>query len=144
MPARTSSFYFKGKSSNVAEIAHALGVANILEGSVRRSGDQLRASVQLVRADTGYHVWSDSYDRELKDVFEMQDEIATAVASALQIALTGEPLTRELKSYDRLFPEQDTMPKGGFGNLIALPLQKGPRKTGASVFVDAELRPYPE
>jgi transcriptional activator of cad operon len=95
VPARTSSFYFKDKSSNVADIAVALGVANVLEGSVRSSGKRVRVIAQLVRADDGYQVWSQSYDRELRDIFEVQDEIATAIATALQISLAGGPLNRE-------------------------------------------------
>jgi TolB-like protein/cytochrome c-type biogenesis protein CcmH/NrfG len=95
VPARTSSFYFKDKSSNVADIAVALGVANVLEGSVRSSGKRVRVIAQLVRADDGYQVWSQSYDRELRDIFEVQDEIATAIATALQISLAGGPLSRE-------------------------------------------------
>jgi TolB-like protein/DNA-binding winged helix-turn-helix (wHTH) protein/Tfp pilus assembly protein PilF len=95
VPARTSSFYFKGTSANIADIALELGVANVLEGSVRTSGTRVRVIAQLVRADDGYHVWSQSYDRELRDIFAVQDEIATAIASAMQISLSGGPLGRE-------------------------------------------------
>ena len=95
VPARTSSFYFKGKSSTVAEIATMLSVANILEGSVRVSGKRVRVIAQLVRADDGYQVWSQSYDRESRDIFEVQDEIAAAIASTLQISLAGGPISRE-------------------------------------------------
>jgi TolB-like protein/DNA-binding winged helix-turn-helix (wHTH) protein/Tfp pilus assembly protein PilF len=95
VPARTSSFYFKGTPTKVAVIAAELGVANVLEGSVRKSGNRVRVVAQLVRADNGYQVWSQSYDRELRDIFAVQDEIATAVATALQISLAGGPLTRE-------------------------------------------------
>jgi len=95
VPARTSSFYFKGRSSTVADIAIALGVANVLEGSVRTSGRRVRVTAQLVRADDGYEVWSQSYDRELRDIFEVQDDIATDIATALQISLAGGPLSRE-------------------------------------------------
>jgi TolB-like protein/DNA-binding winged helix-turn-helix (wHTH) protein/Tfp pilus assembly protein PilF len=95
VPARTSSFYFKDKPATVADIAVALGVANVLEGSVRSSGKRVRVIAQLVRANDGYQVWSQSYDRELRDIFEVQDEIATAIATALQISLAGGPLSRE-------------------------------------------------
>ena len=95
VPARTSSFYFKGKSSNVADIARELRVANVLEGSIRTSGKRVRVIAQLVRADDGYQVWSQSYDRELRDIFDVQDEIATAIATVLQISLAGGPLGRE-------------------------------------------------
>ncbi|MFI4890384.1 MAG: TIR domain-containing protein [Steroidobacterales bacterium] len=90
--ARTSSFSFKGKSDDVATIAAKLKVANILEGSVRRSGDKLRVTTELVRADSAQPVWSETFDRESKDVFAIQDEIATAVVAALKVKLTGAPL----------------------------------------------------
>ena len=93
--ARTSSFSFKGKSSTIPEIAHALGVAHVLEGSVRKSGSQLRVTAQLVRADNGYHLWSQTYDRDLRDVFKLQDDIANAVVQALRITLMGGPLARQ-------------------------------------------------
>jgi TolB-like protein/cytochrome c-type biogenesis protein CcmH/NrfG len=85
VPARTSSFYFKGKSEPLATIARTLGVANVLEGSVRKDGNQLRVTAQLTRADSGEHLWSATYDRELKDVFKVQDEIAAAVVGALKL-----------------------------------------------------------
>jgi TolB-like protein/tetratricopeptide (TPR) repeat protein len=89
--ARTSSFSFKGKAEDVATIAAKLRVANLLEGSVRRAGDRLRVSTQLVRADTALPVWSETFDRQFKDVFAIQDEIATAVVSALKVQLAGAP-----------------------------------------------------
>jgi adenylate cyclase len=95
VPARTSSFYFRGKSTKVPDIARELGVAQILEGSIRRSGNQIRVTAQLARADNGFHLWSQTYDRDLHDVFKVQDEIATAVVQALQISLMGGPLTRQ-------------------------------------------------
>jgi TolB-like protein len=85
--ARTSSFSFKGKSEDIPTIAAKLKVANILEGSVRKSGTHLRVTTQLIRADTGEHIWSETYDRELKDVFKVQDEIAGAVVAALKLKL---------------------------------------------------------
>ena len=87
VPARTSSFYFKGKQVTIAEIAHALGVAHVLEGSVRKSGNKLRITAQLIRADNGYEVWSETFDRQLTDVFKIQDEIAGAVVQALKVSL---------------------------------------------------------
>lgn len=89
VPARTSSFYFKGKSEDIPTIAKRLMVANVLEGSVRRSGDRLRVTAQLVRADNGYHVWSQTYDRRVGDVFKVQDDIAAAVVKALRVSLLG-------------------------------------------------------
>ena len=91
VPARTSSFYFKGKSEDIATIAQRLHVANVLEGSVRKSGNALRVTAQLIRADNGYHLWSETYDRELKDVFRVQDEIAGAVVTALKAHLLPAP-----------------------------------------------------
>jgi TolB-like protein/DNA-binding winged helix-turn-helix (wHTH) protein/thioredoxin-like negative regulator of GroEL len=87
--ARTSSFSFKGKSDDIPTIASKLNVANVLEGSVRRSGNHLRISTQLIRADSGQPLWSETFDREFKDVFTIQDEIAAAVVSALKLKLVG-------------------------------------------------------
>ena len=88
--ARTSSFAFKGKQVSIPEIARALGVAHVLEGSVQRDGDRVRITAQLIRASDGYHVWSDNYDRELDDIFGIQDEIAEKVGFALSVSLLGE------------------------------------------------------
>jgi TolB-like protein len=85
--ARTSSFSFKGKEVDIAEIAHKLNVANVLEGSVRKSGDMLRITVQLVRASDSSHLWSQTYDRPMTDVFKVQDQIAATVVGQLKIHL---------------------------------------------------------
>jgi serine/threonine protein kinase/TolB-like protein/Tfp pilus assembly protein PilF len=85
--ARTSSFSFKGKSDDIPTIAKQLNVANILEGSVRKSGHRLRVTTRLIRAASGEEIWSETYDRELKDVFQVQDQIAAAVISALEVQL---------------------------------------------------------
>jgi TolB-like protein/DNA-binding winged helix-turn-helix (wHTH) protein/Tfp pilus assembly protein PilF len=87
VPARTSSFYFKGKQATIADIAKALGVAHVLEGSVRKSGNTIRITAQLVRVDNGYHVWSKTFDRQLDDIFKVQDEIAGSVVKALKVSL---------------------------------------------------------
>jgi len=89
VPARTSSFYFKGKQATIADIARTLGVAYVLEGSVRRSGNTLRITAQLIRADNGYEMWSESFDRKLDDIFRVQDEISSAVVKALKLSLLG-------------------------------------------------------
>src|SRR5262249_3806713 len=73
--APTSSFSFKGKGVEIPEIARQLRVANVLEGSVRNSGDELRITAQLIRAAEGYHLWSETYDRKMDDIFKIQDEI---------------------------------------------------------------------
>jgi len=88
--ARTSSFAFKGKETGIPEIARALRVASVLEGSVRKSGDKVRITAQLIRAVDGSHLWSDTYDRTLDDIFKVQDEIAAAVVDQLKIKLLGE------------------------------------------------------
>jgi TolB-like protein/Tfp pilus assembly protein PilF len=85
--ARTSSFAFKGKSENVAEIGRRLNVGTVVEGSVRRAGGRLRVSAQLVSAADGYQLWSETYDRELRDVFRVQDEISRAIVGALRLKL---------------------------------------------------------
>jgi TolB-like protein/tetratricopeptide (TPR) repeat protein len=87
VPARTSSFYFKGKQTKIADIGKELSVAHILEGSVRKSGKTLRITAQLIRVDNGYHVWSQTYDRTLNDIFKVQDEIAGSVVTALKLSL---------------------------------------------------------
>ena len=87
--ARTSAFSFKGHAVDVPTIGRQLLVAHVLEGSVRKVGNRLRVTVQLERADTGYQIWSETYDRELGDVFHMQDEIAGAVVKALKVSLLG-------------------------------------------------------
>jgi len=85
--ARTSAFSFKGKSDDIPTIARKLMVANVLEGSVRKSGNRLRVTAQLVRADNGYELWSQTYERNLDDVFKIQDEIAASVVRALKVSL---------------------------------------------------------
>ena len=87
--ARTSSFAFKGRNLTVQEIARALDVAHVLEGSVQRDGDRVRITAQLIRASDGFHVWSEVYDRTLDDIFGIQDEIATIVGGSLSASLLG-------------------------------------------------------
>ena len=85
--ARTSAFAFRGKEQDITEIAEALKVRTILEGSVRRAGSRMRITAQLINAADGYHLWSQRYDAEMTDVFAVQDEIAAAIASALKVKL---------------------------------------------------------
>ena len=87
---RTSSFYYKGRNEDLRTIAEALGVAHILEGSVRRSGDTIRITAQLIKADDGFHLWSDTYDRKSDDIFAIQDEISSSVAQVLRTEILGE------------------------------------------------------
>ncbi|MGI9202842.1 MAG: tetratricopeptide repeat protein [Woeseiaceae bacterium] len=87
--ARTSSFAFRDQNKTIVEIADALDVAHVLEGSVQRSGDRVRITAQLIRAEDGFHVWSENYDRTLDDIFGIQDEIAIKVGGALSASLLG-------------------------------------------------------
>ncbi len=95
--ARTSSFQFKGRNEDVRSIAGRLGVAHLLEGSVRKAGQELRVSTQLIRASDGVQLWSQSYNRNLMDIFKVQDEISERVANALNatLAITGRPIGQE-------------------------------------------------
>jgi len=86
--ASNSSFVYKGKPVNVQQVSRELGVKYVLEGSVRRSGDQLRVTSQLIDATTGNHLWAERYDRELKDLFPLQDEITMKIITALEVKLT--------------------------------------------------------
>jgi TolB-like protein/tetratricopeptide (TPR) repeat protein len=92
--ARTSSFSFKGKDVDVATIAHKLNVGAILEGSVRREGNTVRITAQLINTVTGFHLWSETYDRPFSDIFKVQTEVATAVAQQLEIKLAGDESTK--------------------------------------------------
>jgi TolB-like protein/Tfp pilus assembly protein PilF len=88
---RTSSFAFKGRQEDLRVIGKQLGVEHVLEGSVRKAGNRVRITVQLVGTDDGFHVWSETYDRVLEDIFAVQDEIAGAVATALDVTLLRRP-----------------------------------------------------
>ena len=87
--ARTSSFAFRGKEQDITGIAETLRVRTILEGSVRRAGNRIRVTAQLINAADGYHLWSERYDRDMTDVFAVQDEIGQAIAEALKLKLSG-------------------------------------------------------
>ena len=105
--SRTSSFAFKGKSEDIGEIGRKLRVATVLEGSVRKAGSRLRVTAQLVSVADGFHLWSERYDRQLEDVFEIQDEIAGSIVRALQVVLSdterkaiGEAPRAQVEAYD--------------------------------------------
>jgi non-specific serine/threonine protein kinase len=105
--ARTSAFAFKGKQMDMREIGRKLGVQAVLEGSVRKSGNRLRISAQLIGVADGYHIWSERYDRELRDVFEIQDEITDNIVRALKLVLTEQekpsadlPQTSVVEAYE--------------------------------------------
>jgi transcriptional activator of cad operon len=93
VPPPTSSFYFKGKKISIAEIAKSLGVAYVLDGSLRKSGSTLRIAARLVRADNGFVVWSETYDRRLDDILKIQDDIAGEVTNALRQSIDGRQST---------------------------------------------------
>jgi len=92
--ARTSSFKYKGSGEDIPTIAAALGVEHVLEGSVRRSGDRLRVTAQLIRANDGFHLWSENFDRAMDDVIEIQEQVAIEIANALETAMDPEELAR--------------------------------------------------
>ena len=102
--ARTSAFAFRGKEQDIRGIAEALGVSTVLEGSVRRAGSRIRVTAQLINAADGSHLWSERYDRELSDIFAVQDEISAAIAKALRVKLSREDApqryTPKLEAYE--------------------------------------------
>jgi adenylate cyclase len=125
--ARNSSFTYKGKPTKVQQIGRELGVKYVLEGSVRKSGDRVRITAQLVDAKTGNHLWADRYDRELKDIFALQDEITLKVIAALQVKLTdGEQAlitawgTDNFEAYAKFLQGMEYVRRfNGEGNLLA-------------------------
>ena len=100
VPARTSVFYFKGKDQDIREIGKKLGVATVLEGSIQKVETRLRARVQLINIADGFHLWSQEFDREIKDVFAIQDEIALAVADKLKLTLLGDEKAKLAKHHE--------------------------------------------
>jgi len=126
--ARTSSFQFKGQNEDIAEIAAALNVAHVLEGSVRKSSNKLRITAQLIKADDGYHLWSETYDRELDDIFAVQGEIAKAISEALKMKLAlvaGEAVlpttirTASTDAYDAYLQGRELIHRRGRENVEA-------------------------
>jgi TolB-like protein/tetratricopeptide (TPR) repeat protein len=123
---RTSSFSFKGKNDDLREIGTSLGVDHVLEGSVRKSGTKLRITAQLIRSSDGFHMWSETYDRELTDVFDIQDDIAKAVANELALSLglkSGESLvidrTKDIGAYEKYLKARQLYFARGADNLDA-------------------------
>ena len=101
MVARTSSFALKGKDLDVRTVGETLGVATVLEGSVRKAGTTLRVTAQLIDAKSGYHLWSETYERELEDVFAVQDEITKAIVGALRVRLASASTARYVQYVKR-------------------------------------------
>jgi eukaryotic-like serine/threonine-protein kinase len=110
--ARTSAFAFRGKEQDIQKIAEALHVKTVLEGSVRRSGNRIRVTAQLINAEDGYHLWSQRYDREMADIFDLQDEISQAIASALQVKLSGTPAA--VQQYKPSLPAYEALLKARY------------------------------
>ena len=125
--ARTSSFQFKGKTEDLRTVAEKLNVSTILEGSVRTQGGRVRITAQLIKVSDGFHLWSETYDRELRDIFAVQDDIARAVAGSLQVALLGEkaasprrartsrPTTRSFRDATSMIGEARRTSRGPWG-----------------------------
>ncbi|WP_395075816.1 tetratricopeptide repeat protein [Hyphococcus sp.] len=123
---RTSSFSFKGRNEDLREIGSALGVNHVLEGSVRRSGAQLRITAQLIRSSDGFHLWSETYDREMTDIFNIQDDIAKAVAKELALSLGLKPgqtlvtdRTDDVVAYEKYLKAKQLILARGLDNLNA-------------------------
>ena len=109
--ARNSSFVYKGKPVNVQQVSRELGVKYVLEGSVRRSGDQLRITAQLIDATTGNHLWAERYDRELKEIFAIQDDVTLEIMKALEVKLSRGEMqgksTETLEAYLKILQVSD-------------------------------------
>jgi TolB-like protein/lipopolysaccharide biosynthesis regulator YciM len=148
--ARTSVFSFKGKEIDIRDIAEQLGVATVLEGSVQRSGNTVRITAQLIEAETGFHLWSQTFDRSLDDIFMVQDEIATNVAEKLQATLLGETPadlvviagslgTKNPQAYEKYLLALEQKNIGSYGSL---PIAEGLFKEALSIdpeFVEAKV-----
>lgn len=171
--ARTSAFFFKGQNVDIREVAEKLGVSSVLKGSVQRDGDRIRIVTQLIEAKSGFHLWSNSYDREMSDIFDIQDDIATNVANALQVTLldaTPRPdqvslATKSSQAYEKYLQALEQKNIASFGSLTvaeglfkqALSLDPGFREAtielaktfelqqqiGILTYADAEIRIRP-
>jgi TolB-like protein/Tfp pilus assembly protein PilF len=119
--ARTSSFQFKGQNLDIADIGRQLKVNHILEGSVRRAGSRLRVTAQLIKADDGFHLWSETYEREMDDIFGIQDEISDAITHALKVELgvlgVQGPPTENLAAYQLFLQARHALAKRGIDNM---------------------------
>jgi len=110
--SRTSSFQFKGQNTDVSEIAARLGVGHVLEGSVRRGGDRLRVTAQLIRASDGFHLWSETFDRKPEDVIAIQEDVAFEIASALETAMDPEALKQMVSAGTASIPAYEAYLEG--------------------------------
>jgi len=120
--ARTSAFQFKGQGQDIRTVGRSLGATHLIDGSVRRVGNRLRISAQLIEADSGTHLWTENYDREFNDMFAIQDDIAQAIAVALRIplGLPDEDLTRigDLETYQTFLRARAMVHARGYGTLM--------------------------
>ncbi|HEY5774940.1 MAG TPA: hypothetical protein VIS57_02540 [Xanthomonadales bacterium] len=122
--ARTSSFQFKGQNRDIGDIGRQLKVSNVLEGSVRKSGNRLRITAQLIQVDSGFHLWSETYEREMDDVFAIQDDIALAITRALEAELGAAPtssethLTDNMEAYQAYLQARFLLNKRGMDNML--------------------------
>src|SRR5210317_399818 len=126
--ARTSSFSYKERNVDIRQLADELGVETVLEGSVRWAGDRVRITAQLIDAESGYHLWSETYDEQLANIFEVQDRIARSIVDALQVTLSGEETseqalaavtapTRDVQAYDLYLKGRDILRRRGEQNI---------------------------
>lgn len=137
--ARTSSFAFKGKNEDLRVIADRLGVRTVLEGSVRKAGNRLRVTAQLINAADGCHLWSERFDREMTDVFALQDEIAGMIGAKLEVSLRGSTATRDTRAGPRNVEAYELLLRGRV--LVA---QRGPSIVRAAECFEQALALDPE
>lgn len=139
---RTSSFAFKGENQDLRKIGQALGVKHILEGSVRKSGAKVRITAQLIQVDDGFHLWSDSYDRELTDVFAIQDEIANAILEQLKLHLLADapPLVETRRANTEAY-DLYLMAKQRAYERLQLPLESAAELLDQAIAIDPEYAP---
>jgi len=140
--ARTSAFSFKGKHVDLRIVGERLNVKTVLEGSVRKAGNRVRITAQLMNVADGYHLWSERYDRELKDIFEVQDDIARAIADRLKVTLKGgrqlsvRAGTSNLEAYELYLKGRALLYRGG------LDLRRGAKCFERAVSLDPHLGAY--
>jgi serine/threonine protein kinase/Tfp pilus assembly protein PilF len=142
--ARTSAFAFKGKEQDIRKIAETLGVSAILEGSVRRAGNRIRVTAQLIEAENGSHLWSERYDRDMTDVFAIQDEIAQEISEALKVRLAPRSHAVNIEAYqnylkgkyyfERFTPESLVKAKEYFEQAIAIDPNYAPAYSGLALY----------
>jgi serine/threonine protein kinase/Tfp pilus assembly protein PilF len=142
--ARTSAFAFRGKEQDIRKIAETLNVGTILEGSVRRAGNRIRVTAQLIEAENGSHLWSERYDRDMTDVFAIQDEIAQAISEALKVRLAPHAHAVNVEAYQnylkgeyhrlRLTPESLAKAKEFFEQALAIDPNYAPAYSGLALY----------